>query len=343
MEDTAQTRKPWVETPLKESYALSRATGCRVFLKLENLQPSGSFKDRGIGNYLLTHLSRPSEESPAHPTHFYSSSGGNAGLACTHAARALSRPCTIVVPQSTPALMTAKMRAAGASDVVQVGATWADADAHLRAEVLAKDPGGVYVPPFDHPAIWDGHASVVREIAAQMPAGERPDAVLCSVGGGGLLCGVVQGIMALGWRDVPVLAVETKGADSLATSLRKGENVRLSGITSKATTLGAARVADRTFELASGRDGDKATCVGVKSVVLTDEQAARACVKLSDDERMMVELSCGVTLAVCYEGLLESVLGPGKLTKDSKVVVIACGGSNTTAEMLADWRKQYCS
>ncbi|KKY20246.1 putative serine family amino acid catabolism- protein [Diplodia seriata] len=86
--------------------------------------------------------------------HFFCSSGGNAGLAAVHASHALHRPCTVVVPLSTKPFMIGRLRAAGAHDVVQVGATWAEADAHLRDVELrrAEERGetGVYVPPFDH-------------------------------------------------------------------------------------------------------------------------------------------------------------------------------------------------
>ncbi|KAL9123448.1 MAG: hypothetical protein Q9175_008364, partial [Cornicularia normoerica] len=94
--------KPWISTPLIESAALSKAAGCRIFLKLENLQPAASFKSRGIGN-LIRHalLTHPTP----HLTHFYSSSGGNAGLACVTAAHSLGRPATVVVPMTTKPLM----------------------------------------------------------------------------------------------------------------------------------------------------------------------------------------------------------------------------------------------
>jgi L-serine/L-threonine ammonia-lyase len=84
-------------------------------------------------------------------THFYASSGGNAGLACVVAARSLGHKATVVVPHSTKPMMIAKIRAAGASDVIQHGANFGEADAYLRNVVLAANKDGVYVPPFDHP------------------------------------------------------------------------------------------------------------------------------------------------------------------------------------------------
>lgn len=341
---TPSTLLCFIHSPDRRLYRLNRSS--RIFLKLENLQPSGSFKSRGIGHFLQTHLrnSPKSTSADGNKTHFYSSSGGNAGLACVVAARQLNHPATVVVPLSTNPMMMAKIKAAGASEVIQHGASWKDADTYLREVVLKNDPKGVYVPPFDHPDIWEGHSSIVEEMYAQLGNSdkinsvvngfreEKPDAIVCSVGGGGLLCGVMQGLEIVGWEDVPVLALETKGADSLSSSLKAGELVTLPGITSLATTLGATRVAERAFELARKPN--------VRSVVLSDSEAAMGCWRLADDQRVMVEMACGVNVALCYEGRLEQALGK-KLSKESKVVIVLCGGSNVTLDMLADWRKQF--
>ncbi|KAF2809883.1 tryptophan synthase beta subunit-like PLP-dependent enzyme [Mytilinidion resinicola] len=333
-----QHAQPWITTPLKESAALSKAAGCRIFLKLENLQPSGSFKSRGIGHYILRALSTL---PPGTRPHIFSSSGGNAGLAAVHASTALGLPATVCVPLSTKPLMIAKLHAAGAHAVVSHGAAWAEADAHLRDTIIAahEAKGGVaiYTPPFDHPDIWAGNSTVVREIAAQMAAaGEgAPDVVMCSVGGGGLLNGVVEGLDALGLSgSVDVLALETAGAESLAASMAAGSLVSLDKITSQATSLGAVRVARKAFEYAM-REGSR-----VRSVVLPDAEAAMGCWRLADDERLMVELACGVNVALCYDGRLEKALRR-KVRPDEKVVVVLCGGSNVTAEMLHGWREEY--
>ena len=257
--------------------------------------------------------------------HFYSSSGGNAGLACVTAARSLERPATVVVPTSTKPMMIAKIRTAGASRVIQHGGSWAEADEFLREEVLANDPHGVYVPPFDHDDVRSGASTIVEELE------ERPDAIVCSVGGGGLFSGIQLGLEARGWGDVSVLAMETEGAESLARSLKDGELVMLPAITSIATSLGAKRVAQKTYDLGQRRN--------VRSVVLSDAEAAMGCWRLADDERLIVEPACGVSVAVCYDGRLKQLLP--ELNNDSKVVVIICGGSDITLEMLMGYRKKY--
>ncbi|KAL9102748.1 MAG: hypothetical protein Q9163_002145 [Psora crenata] len=266
-----------------------------------------------------------------HPTperaHFYSSSGGNAGLACVTAARALGRPATVVVPLSTKPLMIAKIRTAGAEAVIQHGESWREADTYLREVVMREVHGAVYVPPFDHQHVWDGNASLVQELE------ERPAAMVCSVGGGGLFCGVQIGLERRGWGDVDVLAVETEGAESLNKSLRAGSCVELDEITSIATSLGAKKVASKAFELGSRGN--------VKSVVLSDAEAAMGCWRLADDERFLVEPACGVSVAVCYEGRLKKMMP--HLNPESKVVIVLCGGSNATLEMLVEYRRTYGS
>lgn len=116
--------------------------------------------------------------------HFYSSSGGNAGLGCVHAAVTLGSPATIVVPLSTTDSMISKLRVPGAADVIQHGKSWAEADRFLVEEVLpkARERGehAIYVPPFDAQEIWDGNAGMVHEVFEQLrevnshyPAGSR--------------------------------------------------------------------------------------------------------------------------------------------------------------------------
>ncbi|KAF3038230.1 catabolic L-serine/threonine dehydratase [Didymella keratinophila] len=324
---------PWRRTPLIHSSTLSKSAGCQIYLKLENLQPSGSFKSRGIGNLLLSHLRRLDPTSRSQ-VHFYSSSGGNAGLACVVAAVSLGAPATIVVPLSTSAFMIEKIREAGASEVIQEGTSWYEADNHLRSTVipLAEKRGEkpVYVPPFDAPEIWDGNATITSEILSDL--GEAPDAVVCSVGGGGLFSGIMQGRAEAGGKTkgMQVLAIETQGADSLNLSVREGKLSTLPAITSIATTLGARTVAERAYEYS--KEGD------VKSVVLSDKEAMEGCVRFADDERIMVEASCGVSLALCYGGRLRKMMP--ELTEDSKVVIVVCGGKNITAGMLQTWEEQ---
>ncbi|MFD1861112.1 pyridoxal-phosphate dependent enzyme [Aeromicrobium camelliae] len=290
-------------TPLIASAPLSAAAGRDVELKLECLQPSGSFKNRGVGAACAAYVARGAR-------HLVSSSGGNAGLAAAYAGRRLGVPVTVVVPETTSARARELIAAEGAAVVVH-GASWSEANEH--ALHLAEPADAVLLHPFDDPLLWAGHATLVDELAADGPA---PDAVVLSVGGGGLLAGVVEGLRRNGWADVPVIAVETAGADSLAQSLALGTVVTLPAITSIATTLGARRVADRAFDLAREHP--------VRSVVVDDAAALRASRRFLDDHRMVVEPACGASLAVAYDAFPE-------LDDARRVTVVVCGGATTTA------------
>jgi L-serine/L-threonine ammonia-lyase len=240
-------------------------------------------------------------------------------------------------------MMKQKLLDLGA-EVEQVGENWAAADRYLREELLANDPTGVYVPPFDHQHVWDGASTIVSELREQMDV--PIDAIVCSVGGGGMVNGIMQGIEAASWpsgRKPVVLAVETIGADSLNASVRAGEHVTLPAITSIATTLGATRVAEQTWKwyVKNGGEGGN-----MKSIVVTDADAVMSCVRFADDARLLVEHSCGAALAPAYRGDLRQLLGEG-LSDDEwrqkNVVLEVCGGSTVTLAILESYRETYAS
>ncbi len=300
-----------IETPLLESVPLSRKIQGRVWLKMESLQPSGSFKLRGIGHACRTH-----EASGVKG--FLCSSGGNAGLAVAYSGRKLSIPVTVVVPETTTARAIELVEQEGARVVVR-GASWQEAHEYA---VEALEAGWAYIHPFDDPLLWTGHATIVDETVRQ---GVRPDAVVVSVGGGGLLCGVVQGLRRNGLSTVPVIAVETKGAASLSESLRQKKHTALDQITSIATSLGAKKVADAAWACALEH--------GVDSHVVSDNQALSACLQFSRDHRVLVEPACGASLAVVYEPV-------ASLADKRDIVVVVCGGAGVTIQQLEQWSKK---
>ncbi|PHH79302.1 hypothetical protein CDD80_5203 [Ophiocordyceps camponoti-rufipedis] len=328
----SEAKLPWHQTPCVLSPQLSRLAGCNIYLKLDNLQPSGSFKSRGIGN-LMTRAAA----TATGPVHFYCSSGGNAGLACATSAVALRRPATIVVPVTTSEMMKSKLLDLGVQ-VYQVGKNLAAADDYLRNELLANDPDGVYVPPYDHPHVWDGAASIVGELREQL---EVPiDAIVCSVGGGGLFNGLMQGIEAFPWSGSKpdVVCVETAGADSLNASVRAGTHVTLPEITSIATSLGCSRVSTESWRWIQRPN--------THSLVVSDADAALSCVRFADDARHLVEVSCGAALAAVYRGDLRRCLGRGVSEgewAEKNIVVVICGGSGVTLGILDQYRREYGS
>lgn len=289
-----------IQTPLLLSTPLSTPQR-RVWLKLENTQPSGSFKMRGMGRAVQRAIQRGAEQ-------IVSSSGGNAGLAVACAARAVGVPCTVVVPERTPAAMRAKIAAEGAQVRVH-GQVWND------AHELAHSLPGTLIHPFDHPDVWDGHATLIDEVAPIL----TPDHVVLSVGGGGLMIGVLMGMAKHGWT-APLTTVETVGADSFAQAVDAGKPVTLPAIDSIALTLGARRVADEALMWAMRHP--------IRATRVTDRAAVDACVSFLDDHRVLVEPACGAALAPIY------ALDP-QLVGD--VLVVVCGGASATRQELAGW------
>jgi L-serine/L-threonine ammonia-lyase len=297
-----------IETPLFESRALTIGAGRTVWLKVEAMQPPGSFKIRGIGYACQEYARRGARR-------FISSSGGNAGIAVAYAGRHLSIPVVVIVPETTTDRAKDLIRQEGAEVKVH-GASWHEANALAMSMVADAD---AFLHPFDDPLVWQGHSSLVDEVVR---SGVRPGAVILSVGGGGLLSGILQGMHRHGWKDVPVVAVETDGADSLARSVLAGRPVELTAITSIATSLGATRVCDQAFSWSQKHP--------LHNVVISDRAAVTACLKFIDDQRIVVEPACGASLATVYDR------APALEEYDSVLVVI-CGGVTSTVARLQEW------
>jgi threonine dehydratase len=185
-------------TPCTESLTLSEITGARVFVKFENLQFTGSFKDRGACNRLL-HL-----DPDARRAGVVAMSAGNHAQGVAHHARRLGIPATIVVPESTPFVKVARTRNLGAR-VVTAGATVADAARIARD--LAEREHLTLVHPYDDPLVVAGQGTIALEVINALA---EFDAIVAPVGGGGLLGGIAVAIRAL--RP----AVEVVGVQSAA-------------------------------------------------------------------------------------------------------------------------------
>jgi len=297
-----------IETPLVESAALSALSGKTVWLKMEATQPPGSFKIRGIGLACREYARRGA-------TRFISSSGGNAGMAVAYAGRHLRVPVTVVVPQTTSEHAKALIRQYDAEVIVH-GASWQEANALAQSMIGTHD---AFLHPFDDPLLWQGHSSMIDEVVR---SGVTPDAVVLSVGGGGLLCGVIEGLRRNGWGEVPVVAVETVGADSLAQSRAAGHRMTLPAITSIATSLGARQVCAQAFQWCARHP--------VKSAVVSDQASVHACRRFLDDHRLLVEPACGASLSLVYDRSTA-------LDAFDIILVIVCGGSTATMEQLQAW------
>jgi L-serine/L-threonine ammonia-lyase len=365
----ARSQNLFSQTPLIHSIPLSQLTGHEIFLKLDCLQPSGSFKDRGMA-HLCTTVKKVYSANRQHggaqgdfKMKVISSSGGNAGLAVTTVARNIPEmDVSVVVPETTKPLVIAKLKALGAHVTIH-GKVWNEADALARQMVKEAEENGegsVYVSPYDNPLLWTGHSTVVDEIVTQlMDTHDQPEigAILASVGGGGLLSGILEGIERNYFgntkrsnvvKGTKVVACETYGAASFAASFNASGKeinmVRLDGITSVATSLGALEVTPAVIQRSQRhqeRGKDSGNGDDVLSLVCTDQEAVDACFKFAADHRMLVEPACGASLAPLYSERLRSKLLEGIDGKDKVIVVEVCGGSGVSLGLLEAWKQQF--
>ncbi len=301
-----------IETPLIKSQPLSLASGCSAWLKLEALQPPGSFKIRGIGAACEYYIQKGAKR-------LISSSGGNAGIAVAYAGRFLSVPVTVVVPETTTERAKELLKQEGANVIIH-GASWHEAN-ELAMSMLEENDA--FIHPFDDPLVWEGHATMIDEVAE---SGLQLDAIVLSVGGGGLLCGVVEGLLRNQLDRVPVIAVETEGAESFHKSQLAGKIVNLESISSVASSLGAKQICNRAFQISKEHQ--------IISAVVSDKSALIACEKFLNDHRILVEPACGAALALAYDR-------SPVLDKFDNILFIVCGGATATIDRIRQWLAMY--
>ena len=249
---------------------------------------------------------------------FVCSSGGNAGLAVAYAGRQLGVPVAVVVPESTSERAKQLIRDESA-EVVVWGQSWQEAHQHALTLV---DEEAAYLHPFDDSLIWEGHASLIDEV---LSAGLQPDAVVLSVGGGGLLCGIAEGLQKVGLSKVTIVTAETVGAESFYKSVQAGALVELERISSVATTLGAKQVAGQALEVSRN--------FRVAPHVVTDREAIEACLLFADDHRVVVEPACGAALALVYKNI-------DLLKEFEDILLVVCGGAGVSYSELVKLKHQ---
>jgi threonine dehydratase len=286
-------------TACVHSPALSRLTGCEVFVKLEYQQRTGSFKERGARNALLQ-LS-----SAARKGGVVAASAGNHALALAWHARDLGIPVTVVMPKVAPLVKQARCRELGARVLIH-GANIAEAKD--LADKLVADEGLAYVHGFNDAAIIAGAGTVGLEVLEEVP---DLDAVIVPIGGGGLIAGVGIAVKALR-PEVAVIGVEPKRAASFLRALADGTPHRIKMEPTLADGLAVPEVGKRAFELARTR---------VDRVVAVDEEAiSLAILRLVEMQHGVVEGAGASALAALFTDELKDLAG-------KKVVLLLCGGN----------------
>jgi threonine dehydratase len=207
-----------------------------LWLKLECLQVTGSFKARGATNKLLT-------SDPARLRNgIVAASGGNHGLAVARAGQVAGVPTTIFLPSTASPAKIEKLRGWGAR-VEVVGSVWDEA--HAAALATAEAAGAFYIHPFADPEVVAGQGTVALEILEEIGSA---DVFVIAIGGGGLIAGMATVLQALR-PDARIIGVEPEGSPTLKNSLDAGEVVRLAQVTTKVATMACGRTDPAIFDI----------------------------------------------------------------------------------------------
>jgi len=287
-------------TPVIELPAGTFGLAVPLALKLESLQPGGSFKARGAFHKLLA--------SPVPAAGIVAASGGNHGVAAAYAARALGHKAEIFVPTVASPTKVARLRSYGAV-VHQVGAVYAEARA--QSEKHAAETGALIVPAYEDEVVFAGAGSVALEFAEQAAF----DTLLVAVGGGGLIAGCAAAI----GETVKIVAVETEGTPTLYEARRAGRpvEVAISGIAADA--LGASRIGVPNFEVAQKL---------VREAVLVSDDAVRAAQRALWEELRVVAEPSGAT------GLAALMAGAYRPAPGERVATLVCGANTDPASVV---------
>jgi len=269
---------PLIEaTPIKQPVCQAQ----NLYLKLECLQITGSFKARGAVNKLLSLTS----EQLAHG--LVTASGGNHGLGVAYAGWLAKVPATIYLPRSTP-LVKAQMLESWGARVIFAGAVWDEANhAALQA---AEQEGLNYFHPFADPLVIAGQGTIGVEILQEAPG---IDTLLVAIGGGGLISGVSTAARSLK-PGIKVIGIEPVGAPTLYESLRAGKVVELPQITTTAGTLAPRRSAPINLEIIQQNVDE--------IVLVTDEEMREAARWLWFEMGIAAELSGAAAIAALLSG-----------------------------------------
>lgn len=284
------------------SIPLSEATGSEIFCKLEYLQRTGSFKERGARNALLQ-LSPEQKKKGV-----IAASAGNHALGLTWHAKLLGIPVTVVMPLSAPLTKVVNCRQMDARVILHGNNI---EDARLHAMTLVTESGLTYVNGYDDPAIIAGQGTIGLEILEQVP---DLDAIIVPVGGAGLIAGISV-VMKTLRPNVKIIGVEPERAASFAAALNEKKPVLIKMLPTLADGLAVPCIGANAFEIAR-RFVDH-------HVIVREHFIALAVLRLIELEKAVVEGAGAAPLAALLAGLLPELRG-------KKVVLPLCGGNIDT-------------
>lgn len=295
-----------IVTPCPESIPLSEITGARIVCKLDNLQRTGSFKERGARNALLRLVPAQRERGVV------AASAGNHALGLAYHGKLLGIPVTVVMPDYAPLIKITTCEKLGARVLIRGGDF---VEARAAADQLVATEGFTYIHGFDDPDIIAGQGTLGLELLKQVP---DLDALVCPIGGGGLIAGIAIAVKALKPR-IKIIGVESTATGNFTAALRAGKPVRVPRRATLADGLATLGVGTHAFELA---------CSRVDEVVTVGEGAiALAILRMLELEKTVVEGAAAVPLAAMMAGKLPHLAG--------KRVALIVGGGNIDPAILS--------
>lgn len=282
-----------------------------VWLALEHMQHTGSFKPRGALNFLEYH--RQTGGLPDAGVTI--ASGGNAGLAYAWAARQRGVTATVFIPKTTPTVKVTKLRSLGA-DVHLVGGEYAEAQAACAE--FASGSGALASHAYDHPLVAAGAGTLLDEIHERIP---DLDTVVVAVGGGGLVAGIATAAHSHGIRTV---AVEPENCRALNAAVEAGRVVDVTVKSIAADSLGARRVSRTALRAAQHRY--------LQSVLVTDGSITEARQALWDSHKVAVEYGSAASMAALVAPL-NTVHRPYQPSTNEKICLVLCGANTDPGDL----------
>lgn len=298
-------RNVLVETPCLFSPSLSELTGARVFLKLENMQKTGSFKERGALTFLL-HRGGGSQH------HVVAASAGNHAQAVALHAERLGIKATIFMPRGTP---NTKVRATERyrGHVKLVGDNYDEA--YLSARTFSDENNALYLPAYNDPHVILGQATIAHEIFSEVD----PDAIFVPVGGGGLIAGITQYVANLPSAKTQVIGIEAQNYQSMAHALNKGHSMVSSSMKTIAEGIAVKGVGDLALDICRRH---------MPKLVSVNDRDIQACIMLLLERQKIIAEGAG---AAAVAGLL---LPQFRHSLVNKTVILIITGGNIDISLL---------
>lgn len=330
---------PHVQTSLVEvTHKLPSKPPCRIFFKNEYEQPSGSFKLRGIGRLIQASIQRAAAANEdISKLQVFASSGGNAGLAAAYLARFYGIKCTVALPTVSKASVRAKLELYGAKLLVY-GDNINEADKYLRTVIAAVDPNTtipIYCHPFDNPDIWQGHTSVIDEVASQLgkEMSSKVKGIVCSIGGGGLYNGIYKGIQQNNMK-LDVILVECNEAPTFRETIKANKIITLNSVKSVASSLACSHLNTKSLEYYHDN-----SVIKTHYHPITDNDAIKGSVQYYDIFGTVVEPACGAAVSTALSQMDALTKSLDDLSSEDIVVVVVCGGLCSSVDDIAEYKR----